>query len=313
MSNRKFDIRRDALNRYFWFIKERHDIYLRRFVEKELYPWTKDAILKTYKFTNVFRELDRVTIWVRENIREPYAGHPDLFFNLMMARLFNWPPTLAKIGFVENWDREKVYQVVHELRESNVKFTTGAFMVTGTLGGKGTKKDDQLVNYCLDPLWKLRHMFVPRVGDTLESACDRIADNTPGFGRFLTYEVITDLRHTRYLGNAKDIMTWANPGPGAHRGLRRLLGLGIDVKGTRPRSPERKYRMEKWPNDEEAIHLMRYILGLVIVEEFPEFEMRDVEHTLCEFDKYERIRLQQGRLRSRYQPGKSDEFPSLVK
>jgi hypothetical protein len=33
---------------------------------------------------------------------------------------------------------------------------------------------------------------------------------------------------------------------------------------------------------------------------WPSWEMRDVEHTLCEFDKYERIRLGEGRTRGVY-------------
>jgi hypothetical protein len=32
----------------------------------------------------------------------------------------------------------------------------------------------------------------------------------------------------------------------------------------------------------------------------PRFEMRDIEHTLCEFDKYQRIRLGQGKMRAKY-------------
>jgi hypothetical protein len=36
--------------------------------------------------------------------------------------------------------------------------------------------------------------------------------------------------------------------------------------------------------------------------EFPAWEMRDVEHTLCEFDKYERVRLGEGRPRSVFRP-----------
>mgnify|MGYP005994584353 CR=1 FL=1 len=31
-------------------------------------------------------------------------------------------------------------------------------------------------------------------------------------------------------------------------------------------------------------------------------EMRDIEHCLCEFDKYERVRLGQGRPRAKYKP-----------
>lgn len=300
MEKRKLNIHRDILNRYFWFIKERHDIYIRRFINKSPWPWTFDSIMRDYKFTNVFRELDRVTIWIREHIREPYAGHPELFFNLMVARLFNWPPTLSNIGFIEKWDKEKVYEIVHNMRESKQKFTTGAYMLTGTFGEKGTKKDDMLVNYCLDPLWRHRKLLDPRVNDTLELAHKRIASKTPGFGPFLTYEVITDLRHTRYLKNAKDIMTWANPGPGAHRGLRRILGLAVDARGTRAGTRERKYILSTWPNTEEVIYLMKYILDMVAVEEFPQMEMRDIEHSLCEFDKYERTRLLQGFPKTRF-------------
>jgi hypothetical protein len=31
-----------------------------------------------------------------------------------------------------------------------------------------------------------------------------------------------------------------------------------------------------------------------------DLEMRDIEHSLCEFDKYERVRLGQGKPRSKY-------------
>jgi hypothetical protein len=37
-------------------------------------------------------------------------------------------------------------------------------------------------------------------------------------------------------------------------------------------------------------------------EWFPKLEMRDIEHSLCEFDKYERARLGHGKPRSRYIP-----------
>jgi hypothetical protein len=34
----------------------------------------------------------------------------------------------------------------------------------------------------------------------------------------------------------------------------------------------------------------------------PSVEMRDIEHSLCEFDKYERVRLGEGRPRMKYKP-----------
>ena len=52
------------------FIKERHDIYLKRKAGQPG-PWTADPILAGGRFCNVFRELDTVTIWIEENIRKP--------------------------------------------------------------------------------------------------------------------------------------------------------------------------------------------------------------------------------------------------
>jgi len=139
----------------------------------------------------------------------------------------------------------------------------------------------------------------------------------------MSYEVVTDLRHTALLDRAPDIMTWANPGPGACRGLARVNGLvdkdaiekefsrsnqrdrAIVIRGMRAlleasRSPS------YWPqargraissDSEVYCHSLK-----TASEQWPAWEMRDVEHTLCEFDKYERVRLGQGRPRRLFRP-----------
>ena len=82
-------------------------------------------------------------------------------------------------------------------------------------------------------------------------------------------------------------MTWANAGPGAKRGLNRIsdrpLNAGTHVK--------------------QVLDEMRILLDLSDnkLEPFvPTLEMRDIEHCLCEFDKYERTRLGEGRPRAKY-------------
>ena len=52
--------------RFFDYIDERHFIYLKR-QDGKTFPWTQDKILQTYSFCNVYRELDKVTIWIRKN------------------------------------------------------------------------------------------------------------------------------------------------------------------------------------------------------------------------------------------------------
>jgi hypothetical protein len=110
----------------------------------------------------------------------------------------------------------------------------------------------------------------------------------------MSYEVVTDLRHTALLRHAPDTMTWANPGPGAKRGLSYIYG------GDRHRTPPELRRRE------QQIELMRLILALAPLHgwgqhpQFPAWEMREVEHTLCEYAKYEMVRRGEGRTKGTY-------------
>jgi hypothetical protein len=52
-------------------VLQRHNIFVRRFVRNEEPPWTDDPILEKYSFTNVYSELDKGTVWAKENIVSP--------------------------------------------------------------------------------------------------------------------------------------------------------------------------------------------------------------------------------------------------
>jgi hypothetical protein len=58
-------------------------------------------------------------------------------------------------------------------------------------------------------------------------------------------------------------------------------------------------------SDEYCLGEMRFLLDVsreYLSAGFPMLEMRDIEHTLCEFDKYERTRLGEGTVRMLYVP-----------
>ena len=265
------------------YMIERHSIYERR-AEGQAYPWTDDPILNEYSFCNVYRELDRVTIWIRENWREPYADHPNLPFAMAMARQINWPDTLEEIGFPEHWNPERIKAIMQGRLNRKEKVYTGAYMLTGTLGGT---KVEQTIDKILTPLYEMP----PRIiSNSLEETWRRYLPY-PGFSGFMAYEVVTDLRHTKHLENAEDIMTWANPGPGAKRGLNRIHGR----------------ELEKSIPKSQLISEMKELLDLCNMAPLP-LEMRDIEHCLCEFDKYERVRLGQGKPRAKYKPKIQEEL-----
>ena len=272
---------KEKINDYFNFINERHAIYINK-VSGANFPWTEDKILQEYSFCNVFRELDKVTIWLREKWREPFADHPNLPFAMAMARQINWPPTLEEIGFPITWDPERIKNIMFDRQKRKQKVYTGAYMLTGTLGGP---KVVQTIDKILTPLYNNQPTLYPR---SLERTWREYLPYK-GFAKFISYEVVTDLRHTKHLQNADDIMTWANPGPGAKRGLNRINGNDLNTAIHVKRA------------NEQMMDLLDH--SVETLEPFvPALEMRDIEHCLCEFDKYERTRLGEGRPRAKYRP-----------
>ncbi len=272
----------EQVEKFFYYINERHFIYTLR-QEGKPYPWSGDKILTTYSFCNVFRELDTVTIWLRQNWREPYDGHPNLPFAMSMARQINWPDTLEEVGFPITWEPERIKTIMQERMDRGEKVYTGAYMLTGTLGGP---KVAQTIDKILTPLYENPPTLYPQsLEDTWREYLPYI-----GFSGFMAYEVVTDLRHTKHLQQAQDIMTWANAGPGAKRGLNRIHGRKLSWT-TRSKNHF----------NTEMIELLE-LSPDYLQEHVPALEMRDIEHCLCEFDKYERARLGQGRPRSKYRP-----------
>ena len=285
----------------FWYwINERHRIYLKK-AGGESHPLTDDPILQQFKFTNVFRELDRTTVWVRENIRSRYEG-PDLIF---LLALFRQTGTIeAGIHMLQLFDNagfehDLFADEMHEFQLNGGQVFTGAYMVTGSLpGGKGRPKIYSILEHAIQPVWKSREAIykLARKTKSIEQTT-RAFCGYPGWGgnNFMAYEVTSDLRHTPILNDAHDIMTWANPGPGAQRGLCRVAGEDFSMgrgAGSRPK--------------DQCILEMQELLKespRFLEPHVPPLEMREIEHSLCEFDKWSRVKNGEGRPRSLYRGG----------
>lgn len=290
----------------FWYwITERHSIFLRR-QRGEPKPWTDDPIFQTYKFTNVFRELDTGTIWLRKNFLEPHRDD-DLgliAFNICFYRMFNWKGTGELLGWQTNWEADRIkYELDCQLMDRQQVFT-GAHIVRSAFN---MPKVDSIVDVCtdlydmcMDPTVHHKTTWQPlpviaRTYRKLETVYNLLL-LVDYVGPFMAYEMVTDMRHTRLLEDATDIWTWANAGPGAIRGLQRL-GLPAtppsealkSMQGLLARGNDRYYH----PGVDIPIEPR-------VPVDYPRFEMRDIEHSLCEFDKYCRVKFGEGRPRGRY-------------
>ena len=58
---------------------------------------------------------------------------------------------------------------------------------------------------------------------------------------------------------------------------------------------DRSTEIETYPTEQNMQDHLRYLAYWI-----DGLEMRDIEHCLCEYDKYERVRLGEGRPRAKY-------------
>lgn len=287
----------ENIGKFVNFMVKRHNIYTRRSNGAQP-PWTNDVILRTYRFCNIFRELDTVTIWIRKNIREPYADHRYLWFFLCLARQINLPSTIGGLidsGVLptdsDDFQYKKMMDLMHGWMSDGRKIYTSAYMLPGSIDRNSPDfipTKPYTTARILNLMWRDRESLTEFFdqNNTIEAVTRHIL-RYKGFGGFLSYEVATDMRHTRYLRNATDIYTWANAGPGAKRGLNRIFGRNTSDGLSSKKSLE------------EMRVVFEASSRLWVSKNNPPLEMRDIEHSLCEFDKYSRVSSNEGRPRQK--------------
>lgn len=283
-------------DKFFAYARERYSILLKRRAGFPREKWTDDPVLREWSFCNVFREDDRVTQWFRENIRGPLQDDPRVLMATIAFRWFNRIPAgevIRNFVFSDWWHLDDWREELNKVRERDGVVITGSYMVKTP--SKMSKIDGIL--QCLQKAYDRQDelVFVLSQPDlTLEKMWERLC-TIDFMGQFTSYEVVSDLRYTRWLENADDILTWANPGPGCTAGLGQLF-CGDEKTYNRHKEDDRKF----------MIFLMRRLLDCSLEEQYwpqawPMWDMRTVEHSLCEYFKYFKA-LQGKRLKRRYKP-----------
>lgn len=355
--SRQLVLNEEEVARFFWYARERHLIWHRRTAGRTE-PWTADPVMSKFRITNVFRELDKTTAWYRKHVREVYDGRPEVLLATVLFRWFNTIRSgetmfaqrdlLTGENAFETYLRTRDVRVLEEpLREQGAPWVTGSYMIrspegvdklTGILDyfSRFSRQSAEFVypsnegrGHCTSKIeWReVADIMLDRV-TTLQSAWWWVKQYE-GLGPFLAYEIVTDLRHTKLLNRAPDVMTWANPGPGALRGAGLILNgaqrgrkgrlVKADVKDTHEvmkRLLELSRDPRYWPQvlgysdrglnsgdvwyeytgpDHEGIGRF-----LDADSSWQTWEMREPEMWLCEFAKLERTRLGFGQPRGRF-------------
>ncbi len=284
----------------FHWVRQREEIRKRKSMGLRQDSWTMDPILSTYRFCNVRREDDLVTIWIRDNIRAPFVGTPYLWLMLCIARQINWPATLAELMHAgDAWPDEPLFDPASMARVLNArqargeKLYTGAYMISAP-PTKGADKQAYIAETVIGALWRRRDSFRQlwidgddRRVPTLQRVHGWLTQSN-GWGPFMAYQAVVDMRFTALLDGASDIATWAAAGPGTLRGLNRIHGR--EVKAAL--------------SQERALDEMCAIYQVVERETGVAMDFSDVPNILCETDKYLRAKNGEGKPRALYVAGR---------
>lgn len=285
----------DIQHLFVRFVEERERIRQRR-AAKHPAPWTHDPLLRDYRFCNVNREHDAVTIWVAEHVRnkakELKWTLAEAVAQIHFARTFNEPPVLADVGLLSATPAATVRRL-EKLVACGRKILRGAYLVVPNgSANRGRSPQDYFphVSHALRSALK-RH----RDTDKLEDVADAMM-TVSGIGEFMANQVITDLRYTTILhrgiacsGTSRwsDWTTFVLAGPGTRRGLNRYMGAEGGLPSGR--------KFPKMTGDCAPLLLdIRSALAPRFSTEVNQHfrDPNNLSNCFCEFDKYCRGRHQ---------------------
>jgi hypothetical protein len=271
------------LQHFFSLALERQRIYFNKERLGLPKPWTKDPVFQSQFFCNVFRTQDRFTQWLMDEI--VYSGNVGLWALIVVCRYYSRVDALEDVKHHEGVATvDAIYNGIRRRHYANLPIHTQGFLV-----GCG---NEEMRRWRM-PFYWIETLEAERVDFTsfkrLEDAWN-VFTRLKWCGPFLAYEFVTDFSYSdRLLAHAEDIQTWSNPGPGAKRGMRRIL-LG---------SPEARISdelnvyadfsicvLERWKVWGKALYENSKEEQEIAEKFAKDLTMREVEHWLCEYDKY---------------------------
>ena len=307
--NNEVEVDKFSLRQFFYWIHERQEIWNKR-VNLELpAPWTDDKILQTYKFTHACRDLDRLSIYYIENIlsrlENTEKSKKELIINTMIYRLFCKIETWELIGYIplEEWEERWSYakKSLIDKKKSGFPMFTDAYIVypMHSIQEDKTAGGDKLLNAIkLIEMWKndLDNIYNHVVNAKTMRELVEYYSSLPCVGKFNAYEFVCDFAWAKKYRDISvvrwSIDSYTSVGPGAQRGLNYIFKKKGNLRDVECilylRSVARHYLTEYGFDD------------LKMPLDTPYLDMRCIEHSLCEYQKYRKAYDGTGRPRVKY-------------
>jgi hypothetical protein len=274
-----------------YWIAEREEIRRRREAGKP-WPWTDDPILKDNRFCNVSRRFDKMTLVLGAHLGGLAGDYRSTLLSITLFRAFNRLATwdaLKDMSTTGLWDHRAARKRLRAMAARGEKLCSGVWM---TAGAKGVPAYES-------QLEAAQHAWLNTSATGLPASLTgayKFFTDLPMVGPFVGNEMVMDLAYlTQFLSGAPDRGTYIRLGPGAVRGLRRLRRVEVPSGLEQPKATD-----EDW---EEFWRLCKSLKKKPPCREA--LSIHDVEHVLCEADKYSRG-MEGGHLKNRYRPPAAD-------
>ena len=255
---------------FVYFITEREDIRILKDAGFEK-PWTDDSLLATTRFTNINRENDKITRWIREHIKFDI----DLIPKIYLSRIINRIETLELV----NWSKPVVDicdDYIDMVDSGRNLPQNNAYIISGAV--PRNDGDSKFKIYCKLCKNRCEEMNILNRIDTCQDMYDALLQlGNVGIGSFIAGQIIADIKNTKgsSLYNASDKNTFVCHGPGSMRGLGYYTGEKITPKN---------FLIEFRDAHEDVLMILdknnRHDIVLQLLD------AQNFQNCFCEFSKY---------------------------
>ena len=281
--------RSDAVAAFIFFINERQKIFTNK--RKGRRTLTNNPVLANQWFTNIYREADRGTMYFRHCINQTDLakakyGHKTIdtalvtkiLFKSLTYRLINKIETFTDFGTIPDLEDFPTFLELLERKKSQ-----GKVIFTAAHQNMGYDKLLATLKYVAENIDDIaKNVIIAASNQSLEKCMNEIM-KIRNVGNFFAWQILCDLLETNILGpNSDDQWVWL--GPGAKDGLERVFPTHTRQHG------------------DTQLGLTRLLRNLCALSgpmssfnrlglNFPAFlnkplSLKNVEHALCEYDKY---------------------------
>jgi hypothetical protein len=275
-------VREEIFDTYWRFAAMRQEVFFKK-INNLPPPWTSDPIINTYKFCNAYRASDRVSQYLIKNViydENRSQNEEEVILRILLFKIFNkietWEYLENQIGdyiALSNFDSNVYSDILQEAMNLGYVIYTSAYM---SCASKEFGYDKKHQNH----LALIDKMVVQdRVDNRIVKAKNfedvfKIIQEYPLLGKFMAYQLATDINYSEIINFDENSFTIA--GPGAERGISKCF---LDTEG-------KTYTdIIHWMTENQEREFQRLGLNFQSLWGRP-LQAIDCQNLFCETDKY---------------------------